>query len=85
MCIVDRFSTWAILVPVPHMSAETTTKIFLKKVMSTYGVPSSILSDSGSAFYARFFTTLMRLMNIKHRISAVKVARTNGLAENLVK
>jgi len=67
------------------MSAETTAKVFFKEVILTHGVPSSILSDSGSAFSARFFTNLMRLMNIKHRISAVGVARINGLAENLVK
>jgi len=84
-CIVDSFSTWPILVPVPDMSAETTANVFFKEVISTYGVPSSIISDCGSAFCARFFTTLMKLMNIKHRISAVGVVRTNGLAEKLVK
>ena len=85
LCIVDSFSTWPILVPVPNMSAVTTAKVLFKEVISTYDVPSSILSDSGSAFCARFFTALMKVMNTKHRISAVGVARTNGLAENLVK
>jgi len=32
-----------------------------------------------------FFTTLMKLLNIKHRISAAKAPRSNGLAEALVK
>ena len=70
---------------VPSLDAETTARVFFKEVISRFGIPWQVSSDTGSAFVAKFFTTLMKLLNIKHRISAAKAPRSNGLAEALVK
>ena len=85
LCCVDSFSGWPILAPVPSLDAETTARVFFKEVVSRFGIPRQISSDRGSAFMSTFFTTLMKLLNIKHRISAAKAPRSNGLAEALVK
>jgi len=39
----------------------------------------------GTSFCSKFFSTLMTLLNVKHRISAARAPRSNGLAESLVK
>jgi len=85
LCCVDSFSGWPILAPVPSLDAETTARVFFKEVVSRFGIPRQVSSDRGSAFMSTFFTTLMKLLNIKHRISAAKAPRSNGLAEALVK
>ena len=85
LCCVDSFSGWPILAPVPSLDAETTARVFFKEVVSRFGIPTQVSSDRGSAFMSTFFTTLMKLLNIKHRISAAKAPRSNGLAEALVK
>ena len=73
------------MAPVPSLDAETTARVFFKEVISRFGIPRQVSSDRGSAFMSTFFTTLMKLLNIKHRISAAKDPRSNGLAEALVK
>ena len=44
-----------------------------------------VISDRGASFCSKFFSTLMSLLNVKHRISAARAPRSNGLAESLVK
>jgi len=85
LCIIDRYSNWPILIPVTSTSAEVTGKAFYEHVICAYGIPDSILSDRGSVFTSRFFSTLIKLMGVKHRISSSGAPRTNGLAESLVK
>ena len=43
------------------------------------------MTDRGSAFSSAFFTHLADLLHIKHRMSASQAARSNGLAESVVK
>ena len=52
LCIVDSFSTWPILVPVPAMSAETTAKVFFKRIRGV----------SRNALYKSTFTYLLTYM-----------------------
>ena len=73
------------MAPVPSLDAETTPRVFFKEVVSRFGIPRQVSSDRASAFMSTFFTTLIKLLNIKHRISAAKAPRSNGLAEVLVK
>ena len=43
------------------------------------------MTDRGSAFSSAFFTHLADLLHIKYRMSASQAARSNGLAESVVK
>ena len=85
LVIVDSFSNWPILIPLPDESAESTAYAFVKYVISVFGVPEEILCDKGSAFVSTFFTKINELLNIKHRTSASRTARSNGLAESCVR
>ena len=67
------------------MDAETTAKTFFNEVVSKFGLPDIVISDRGTSFCSKFFSTLMTLLNVKHRISAARAPRSNGLAESLVK
>ena len=85
LCCIDAFSGWPVLAPVKSMDAETTAKVFFKEVISKFGIPEIVISDRGASFCSKFFSTLMTLLKVKHRISAARAPRSNGLAESLVK
>jgi len=85
LCSIYAFSGWPVLAPVKSMDAETTAKTFFKEVVSKFGIPDIVISDRGTSFCSKFFSTLMTLLNVKHRISAARAPRSNGLAESLVK
>jgi len=85
LCIIDSFSSWPALIPVPDYSSYTTAKAFYENWITLYGVPKQIITDKGSAFVAAFFQHLAAFLNIRHITSASQVSRTNGLAENLIR
>ena len=85
LCIIDTYSGWPILKAVPDLSAQTAARVFFNEVITKFGVPSILISDRGSAFCSKFFTYLVHLLGIKHRISSARSPRTNGLCEALVK
>jgi len=85
LCIVDSFTNWPILVPLPEETAEATAYAFVKHVIAVFGLPSNIMLDKGSPFVSTFFSKINDLLNIKHRSSASRTARSNGQAEACVK
>jgi len=85
LVFVCAFSNWPILRTVKDMSAKTTADTFFKEVIASHGVPAAIMTDRGSAFSSAFFTHLADLLHIKHIMSASQAARSNGLAESVVK
>jgi len=85
LVFVCAFSNWPILRAVKDMSAKTTADTFFKEVIAAHVVPTAIMTDRGSAFSSAFFTHLADLLHIKHRMSASQAARSNGLAESVVK
>ena len=85
LCCIDAFTGWPVLVAVPDLSAYTAARMFFKYVIAVFGVPTHVMTDRGSSFTAEFFSHIMKLFNIKHRMSASRAPRSNGLAESLVK
>ena len=84
LCIVCAFSGHITLEPVLDLSALTTAKVLLKRVITQYGLPTTIISDKGSAFTAVLFQELAKMLDIKHRFAATAAPRSNGLAERVV-
>ena len=85
LVFVCAFNNWPILRAVKDMSAKTMADTFFKEVIAAHRVPTAITTYRGSAFSSAFFTHLADLSHIKHRISASQAARSNGLAESVVK
>ena len=51
LVIVDKFSKYTILEGVPeNVDARTTANIFIKRVVSVWGVPAVVISDRGPHF-----------------------------------
>ena len=84
LCMIDCFSNYPVLRAVPDTTAFTTAKVFIEAVVSHFGVPQNIQSDSGTAFTGAVFKEMTKILNIQHRVSAPIAPRTNGICENLV-
>ena len=84
LCMIDAFSGWVIIKPVPDFTAFTTAKVFFRAVVTVFGIPSYIMTNKGPAFVGLFFKELAKLLGISHRSSSACAKRSNGLAESLV-
>ena len=48
--VVDRFTRWIEVVPIPDITAETVVRAFLLNWVARYGVPGDVVADRGSQF-----------------------------------
>jgi transposase InsO family protein len=80
LVMVDTFTRWVELYPVPNVGAETTA-MCLGDYMLRYGPPRVVHSDSGSAFIDASFNALAKMANIKitHPIAGDK--ESTGIVE----
>ena len=85
LCLVDNFTSWRILELTRTQTAEETARVFLCEVIASHGVPKIVISDKQSASTAQFFKNLSKMLGFPHRTSASRTARSNELAESLVR
>ena len=79
LVIVDRFSKYAMFVPVTkHCSAEETTCLFFKFVVKYWGVPQNIMSDRDNRFTGSFWQELFLLLGSQLCISLSYHPQTDG-------
>jgi Integrase core domain len=84
VCVmVEHFSKWVELVPVPDRSSAYSATAFLDRVVTHFGAPAEVVSDRGSEFdgYFQQMLTLCLIDNCK--ISRFH-PEANGLAERMV-
>jgi len=84
LSMVESYSGWICLEPVPDLTAETTARVFVRRVITNFGIPAVVYTDKGTAFCSKFFQTIARILGIKHRTSAALLSRSNGLAEQAI-
>ena len=83
LVMIDYFSKWIEVIPVPELSSETTTRVFVTEVISRYGVPAEIISDNGASFKGAFREYCIQ-RGINLRYISPDLPRSNGLAERAV-
>jgi len=57
----------------------------VKHIIATFGFPSKLFCDKHASYLSTFFSKTCALLGIIHRTSATLTARSNGLAEAMVK
>lgn len=80
-CIVDRFSRFTVLVPIPALDAQTVTDAFIRRWVAYLGVPTTIISDGGPPFTSTAFGELMKSLNATLRVSLPLAPQGHGLVE----
>jgi transposase InsO family protein len=83
LVIIDYFSKWVEVIPVPEQSSEITARLFVMEIVSRYGVPAEVITDNGPSFKGAFQNYCTK-RGIKQRFITADVPRSNGLAERAV-
>ena len=83
MIIVEHYSKYIELVPLPTKEPKYTAAAFRERVIARYGGSAEVLTDNGGEF-AGEFDVLMAHNLIDHRLITPHHSQSNGLAERCV-
>ena len=81
LTMVDRFTQWPDVIPIPGSTAETVAQAFVNGWVSRFGVPSTITTDRGQQFESTLWIQLMRLLGTQRIRTTAYHPIANGLVE----
>ena len=81
MVIVDAFTHYVALNPVPHCNAYYAYTTLYEHRIAKFGLPEILFTDNGTEFIDNEIITLCLLYNIKHEPRTSHASWTNGLVE----
>ena len=84
MVIIDAFSKWLEVVPIPDKTAQSTMRALRREWLCRFGSPAVVTTDGGREWEADFASELRRA-NIQHRYTAPEHPAANGQAERVVR
>ncbi|GJU42252.1 putative reverse transcriptase domain-containing protein [Tanacetum coccineum] len=83
--IVDRLTKSAHFLPIMKTdSMEKLTQLYLKEIVSSHGVPISIISDRDSHFTSRFWKLLQKALGINLDMSTAYHPQMDGQSERTI-
>jgi transposase InsO family protein len=83
LIVVDAFSKYPEVVPVPHITSRQTVTA-LRKLGAQHGAPETIVSDNGPQFTSQEFKDFCVANAINHILSPPYHPQSNGRAERFV-
>jgi len=84
LVIVDRFTKMGHFIPFSNVpSSEDTAKAFMNSVFRLHGLPNEILTDRGTQFTSKFWTSICKSLKISTTFSSPFHHQTNGLTERV--
>ncbi len=81
LVIMDNFSWFCILVPLPEKSAKTVARAIVDEIICKFTSPKSLLSDNGGEFNNAMLEEISNIFNIKNCNITPYHPASNGLAE----
>ena len=81
--IIDAHSKWTDIMKTNNESTETALRC-LRSSFASNGLPKTLHSDNGRAFFSHEFEDFCQMNGIKHTLSGSYHPATNGLAERAV-
>ena len=82
MVIVDRLTKRSIFIKTKMTNtAEDTAKLFIENYFKLHGMPKTIISDRDTKFTSIFWSSFIKLLGTKHRLSSAFRPQTDGQTE----
>ena len=81
LLIVDQFTKWVEICPIPEQSAETTVKNFFESFICRFGVPLQVHTDQGRNFDGNLFKAFCDLMQATKTRTTPYHPSANGQVE----
>ena len=80
--VVDRYTKMSLYIPTTKtVTAEGLATVFLQRVVRTFGIPKGIVSDRGSVFTSKFWSSICFYLSVKRRLSTAFHPQTDGQTE----
>ncbi|ROT85906.1 hypothetical protein C7M84_004043 [Penaeus vannamei] len=83
LVMIDSFSRYTELAPIPDKSAQTVARAFLSHVICRHGAPEQLMCDNGTEFTNQVLKGLCKLLNIDLVHILPYRPQANGLVERL--
>ena len=83
LVIIDAFTRYCELVPIPDKSAPTIALAFKQRVLDRHNTPKVLITDNGTEFCNALMNELCRLYKIQKCTISTYHPASNGLAERL--
>uniref|UniRef100_A0A2M4BVJ0 Putative gypsy-29-i nvi n=1 Tax=Anopheles marajoara TaxID=58244 RepID=A0A2M4BVJ0_9DIPT len=83
LTIVDKFTRWPEVIPIPNMTALTVARAFIDGWVARFGVPAKITTDCGRQFESELFNTLVKRLGITHLRTTPYHPQSNGQIERV--
>ena len=83
MVIVDAFTHYVALNPVPHCKTYYAYTTLYEHWIAKFGLPEILVTKNGTEFINNEIITLCHLYNIKHEPRRSHALWTNGLVEGI--
>ena len=80
--VVDTFTRYCVLIPIPDERAETACYAFLQ-VFGCFGTVSKVISDGGPAFISEGWDQFLQTLDINHHVTQPHLPTSHGIVERL--
>jgi IS30 family transposase len=82
MVVMDYFTKWACLIPLPNHEAQTCPKALVEEVFTKIGIPEEIDSDQGHEFMSETFAECCRIFQIHRTRTTPWRPQSDGMVEH---
>jgi len=79
--MIDRFSRWPEVIPLPNITAQTVAAAFIDGWVARFGTPAVIIIDQGKQFEASLFQALFKFLGSEKTRTSPFHPASNGLIE----
>jgi hypothetical protein len=81
LTVIDRFTRWPEVFPIPDIRAETVADAFISGWISRFGIPRVLITDRGSQFTSAIWADTGHILGIKVQHTTAYHPQSNGLVE----
>ena len=81
MTFQDDLSKYVVAVPIIQQDAETIARVFVEKIVLTYGTPQILQTDHGAKFISQVFKNTCKILRIKKIQSTALRPQSQGNIE----
>jgi hypothetical protein len=82
LVVVDAYTKYSIYIPCrKDIDASALAELLLERVFGIFGMPKNLVSDRGSIFTSKFWSTLCYCLGVKRRLSTAFHPQSDGQTE----